>query len=250
VRDLVLIHGLGSDHRYWDELIPELTGDFDVLALDLPGHGSGAKRLTAQEAHPRALAAAVADQLVDRGIDQPHVVGLSLGGWVALELAATGRCASVVALSPAGLWAEGTRVHRERQGLLLGPVIRMLGPTLPSLTRISWVKKVGLAKNVAAPQRVSDEAFLAAAHAIGKSRGYSACEEAVVTDRFREGTRIRVPTTVAYGDDDKVFPAPTYQDPSELPAQARFEVVADCGHAMTWDQPETCLGLIRDTTSS
>jgi pimeloyl-ACP methyl ester carboxylesterase len=137
VRDLVLIHGLGSDHRYWDELIPELTGDFDVLALDLLGHGSGAKRLTAQEAHPRALAAAVADQLVDRGIDQPHVVGLSLGGCVALELAATGRCASVVALSPAGLWAEGTRVHKERQGLLLGPVIRMLGPTLPSLTRIS-----------------------------------------------------------------------------------------------------------------
>jgi pimeloyl-ACP methyl ester carboxylesterase len=248
-RNLVLIHGLGSDHRYWDNLIPKLSEDFDVLALDLPGHGSSAKRLRAQEAHPRVLAAAVADQLIDRGIKLPHVVGLSLGGWVSLELATMGQCASVVALSPAGLWAEGTHVHREREGLLLGPFIRVLGPMLPPLTRISWVKKLGLAKNVAVPQRVSDAAFLAAAQAIGKSRGYRACEEAMVTDRFREGARIRIPITVAYGDGDKVFPAPTYQDSSELPAQARVEIVEDCGHAMTWDQPERCLDLIHQTAA-
>ncbi len=244
---MILIHGLGSDHRYWDEFTPRFSNEFAVVALDLPGHGNQAQRLSAPEGHARVLAARVAGLLDDLGIERPHVVGLSLGGWVALELAAMGQCASVVALSPAGLWAEGTRVRQERQSLTLGPLVRALDRALPSLTRQPWVKKLALAKNVAKPERVSNESFLAAARAIGMSRGYSACEKAMVANHFRNGSRIEIPATVAFGDNDRVFPASKFQNTSELPAHTRIEVIADCGHAMTWDQPDVCLELIRST---
>jgi pimeloyl-ACP methyl ester carboxylesterase len=246
--NLLLIHGLGSDHRYWDDFTPRLSDEFDVLALDLPGHGDQAQRLSAPEGHPRALAASVAAQLGNRGIERPHVVGLSLGGWVALELAAMGRCSSVVALAPAGLWGEGTHVRRERQSVTLGPLVRVLGPALPSLLRHTWVKKLALAKNVANPDGVSNQSFLAAARAIGTSRGYSACEKAMVGNRFLGGRRIDVPTTVAFGHDDRVFPGAKFQNHTELPPHTKIEIIADCGHAMTWDQPDACLELIRTTS--
>jgi pimeloyl-ACP methyl ester carboxylesterase len=244
---VILLHGLGSDHRYWDDFTPRLSDKYDVLALDLPGHGDQAQRLSTLEGHARVLAANVASQLDNRGIERPHVVGLSLGGWVALELAAMGQCASVVALSPAGLWAEGTHVKQERQSLMLGPLVRVLGPALPTLTRQPWVKKLALAKNMAKPEQVSNESFLAAARAIGTSRGYSACEKAMVANRFRDGSRIDIPATVAFGDTDGVFPAPKFQNTSGLSVHTRVEVIANCGHAVTWDQPDACLELICST---
>ena len=50
----------------------------------------------------------------EAGWDTAHVVGNSLGGWVALQLAARGRARSVVALAPAGGWAEGDPMVEER----------------------------------------------------------------------------------------------------------------------------------------
>ena len=73
------------------------------------------------------------------------------------------------------------------------------------------------------------------------------CDRAAVADRFDRGPEVRVPVTVAFGDADRVLPPDSSQERSLLPAGARWVDVADCGHAMTWDQAETCLGLIRRT---
>ena len=86
---LVLLHGLGSSRRAWDPVVPALAERFDVLAVDLPGFGDSKPFPPQLEPHPAALAAAVDGLLEDLGIDAPHLVGNSLGGWVALELAHT-----------------------------------------------------------------------------------------------------------------------------------------------------------------
>ena len=52
------------------------------------------------------LGAAVSEHCAALGIERPHLAGNSLGGWVALEIAAAGGAASVCAISPAGLWRE------------------------------------------------------------------------------------------------------------------------------------------------
>ena len=92
--------------------MPALAAEFDVLAVDLPGFGESPPLPAGQEPTPAALAAAVAGLLDELGIDRPHVAGNSLGGWVALELAALRPLASVALLSPAGLWPDGTPALR------------------------------------------------------------------------------------------------------------------------------------------
>src|SRR5262245_27763389 len=101
---LVLLHALGLSRRAWDDVIPELSCQFDVLALDLPGFGDSPPLADEIEPTPAALAAAVAGLVDELGLAAPHVVGNSLGGWIALELAAIRPVASLTLLSPAGLW--------------------------------------------------------------------------------------------------------------------------------------------------
>ena len=106
----MLLHGIGLDRRSWDPVVPALARHFDVIAVDLPGFGDSIPRTPRppRQADPRALAEAVAGLLTELGVTTPHLAGNSLGGWVALELAALRPVASLTLLSPAGLWKRHT----------------------------------------------------------------------------------------------------------------------------------------------
>src|SRR3954468_10504436 len=105
---LVLLHALGLSRASWGPVVPMLAEQFDVLAVDLPGFGEAPSLPVGVGACPGALAAAVAALLDDLGVERPAVVGNSVGGWVALELAARRPVASLTLLSPAGLWPGRT----------------------------------------------------------------------------------------------------------------------------------------------
>jgi len=108
---LVLLHGFTDTWRTWDLVRPELEKHHDVFALTLPGHAGG----------PALKEPVVQDEIIDQveailddaGIETAHIVGNSLGGYLSLRLAARGRAKSVVALAPAGGWAEGDESYKE-----------------------------------------------------------------------------------------------------------------------------------------
>ncbi|HEY2771271.1 MAG TPA: alpha/beta hydrolase [Solirubrobacteraceae bacterium] len=102
---LVLIHGFTDTWRTWDLVLPLLERSHDVLAPTLPGHAGGPP-LNGQLSHD-LLVDAVERAMDEAGFGTAKIVGNSLGGFVALQLAARGRADSVVALAPAGGWAEG-----------------------------------------------------------------------------------------------------------------------------------------------
>ena len=138
---LILLHGLGSSRQAWDPVIPALAQGFDVVAVDLPGFGESRTLSPQLEPQPSALAAAVDGLLVDLGIEAPHIVGNSLGGWVALELAHRRRVASLTLLSPAGLWGGRTpRYNRVtlRASRWLARHGRSLSPLLESRAGRTW----------------------------------------------------------------------------------------------------------------
>ncbi len=108
---LVLLHGIGSSRRTWDPVVSALGEDFTVIALDLPGFGDSAPLPAHVEPTPAMLAAAAAELLDELDVTSPHVAGNSLGGWVAIELAAIRAAASVTLLSPAGLWRGNTPLY-------------------------------------------------------------------------------------------------------------------------------------------
>src|SRR6476619_6593518 len=143
---LVLLHGLGMSAHAWDNVLPFLEPCHDVVALTALGHRGGA----APSSHPVRVRDLVDDTeraLDERGLDQPHVAGNSLGGWMAIELARRGRARSVCALSPAGMWTAGTTeqtygARKIRRNIRTGYIGR--GLPMPLLLRSAHVRRLVL----------------------------------------------------------------------------------------------------------
>ena len=125
---LLLLHGIGSTRDDFAALLPRLAEDFDVLSVDLPGHGES----PVGEWPPTVatLTDAVEADLDARGLQRVHVLGNSLGGRIAIELAARGRTRSVVALSPSGLGLPPERLY---QGVLMATARIMARALRPGL---------------------------------------------------------------------------------------------------------------------
>jgi pimeloyl-ACP methyl ester carboxylesterase len=102
---LVLVHGALDTWRTWELVLPALERRHEVLAPTLPGHAGGPPLV---EASVAAAADAVEAAMDDAGFEHARIAGNSLGGFVALLLAARGRATSMVALAPAGGWADAT----------------------------------------------------------------------------------------------------------------------------------------------
>jgi len=99
---ILLVHGYGGDRNSWLFLQEPLAANYRVYALDLPGHGTSAKDVG--DGTLGVLADAVTGVLdavlISGGADRAHLVGHSLGGAVALAVAAgdPGRIASLTLL--------------------------------------------------------------------------------------------------------------------------------------------------------
>src|SRR5436309_13887863 len=102
---LICLHGFGDTWRAWELVLPRLERHHDVLAPTLAGHAGGPP--LPRELEDRVLADFVERAMDEAGFPTAHIAGNSLGGYVALQLAARGRAESVVALAPAGGWAQG-----------------------------------------------------------------------------------------------------------------------------------------------
>jgi pimeloyl-ACP methyl ester carboxylesterase len=102
---MVLLHGFTGSWRVWDLVLAQLERHHDVFAPTLPGHAGGPPIggvVTTEE-----ILDAVERMLDDAGLETAHLVGNSVGGYIALRLAQRGRARSVVALAPAGGWPVG-----------------------------------------------------------------------------------------------------------------------------------------------
>ena len=223
---LVLLHTLGTDHRMWDPVVPLLSGEREVLALDLPGHGAAPP---IEPASPADLASAVTAALAARGVERPHVAGNSLGGWVALEMAAAGAAASVVAIAPAGLWPEPLVPKRTPARALA----RALLPVLPPLLRTRAGRRLALAGNAARPERIPPAAALRLVRAYATAPGFQPVNDAMRATRFTRLDRIDVPVTLAWPEHDRLV-----SRPRAVPPRVRSVELRGCGHLPTWDDPE------------
>jgi len=82
---LLLIHGVGGDASNWDPIAKRLRARFDVIAMDLRGHGGS--DLIRGDIEVGDLASDAVQVLDEAGVERCHVAGFSLGGAVALALA-------------------------------------------------------------------------------------------------------------------------------------------------------------------
>jgi pimeloyl-ACP methyl ester carboxylesterase len=245
---LLLIHGLGSDRHVWDSVVDELRSHFDVIAIDLPGHGRSTRVRPGQDVTPVGLAHSCATLLDELGLSQVDVAGSSLGGWVAIELALQSRARSVTAMAPAGFWRDGlvpVVAHTNRW------LARLVSPIAAPLLRLQALRAIGFWSSSARPAELDVELTVHATNSLANATGWAA---ALAATHHRRCSALSlsptVPLTVVWGDSDRILPAAYCQEPDGLPAHARWIRLSSCGHVPMWDQPDKSVQLILDTVRS
>jgi pimeloyl-ACP methyl ester carboxylesterase len=242
---LVLLHGLGSARSAWDPVIPALAEHFDVIAADLPGFGDSAPLPAGTEPHPAALAAAVAGLLDELGVGQPpHIAGNSLGGWVALELAAIRPVATVTLLSPAGLWRGGTPWYCRASLRASRWLAEHATGLLNRLVSYRVGRALALGQTHGRPTRMPAAQARAVIGAMASCPGFGATLTATAHRRYRSGPAIGAPVTVAFGSRDVLLLRRQSRHLDELPPGTHRGELPGCGHVPMADNPAAVTALI------
>ena len=247
---LLLIHGFTGEPRAWDPLVRRLGDAFEVHAPATLGHAGGPP-VPADMSHPReAMADALEAELDARGWETAHLVGSSLGGQLALELAGRGRARSVVALAPGGGWTEQQAVERvgrlflrTRRGL---PVGRRFAHRLAARPRL---RKLAIGVFVAHPERVPpavSEAMITGAAECAIFDHIIAANEGEGWLR-REIGAVDVPVRVVWGTRDRILPlAHASGHWRETLAGADWVELEGAGHLPWLDEPDRVAQLVTE----
>jgi pimeloyl-ACP methyl ester carboxylesterase len=245
---LVLIHGMGSAATAWKPLIPKLIDKFEVITIDLPGHGRTPLGKTTPM-DPESLAKLVVQNLTELDIEQFHLVGNSLGGWISLEIAAIypERVITLTGLAPAGLWLAPF-TSRYPGELAVRLMAKGLEKVAPTTLNYKWAKKIGFETVSPRWQELSYEICLDAVSAMAKSDGYFPACDGMLKKRFDKYVSNEIPITIIFGDTDHTLPAKTCQERSLAPDHAKWIILPETGHAPMWDSTEEVLAEILETS--
>jgi pimeloyl-ACP methyl ester carboxylesterase len=208
---LLLLHGFTDTWRVWELVLPTLERHHDVLAPTLPGHAGG------PPLEGKASAAGVVDAVEramdEAGVESAHVAGNSMGGFVALQLAARGRARSVVAFAPAGGWAAGDESWRE----LLTSQARMHEQAKAAAPHAGAIVASAEGRRRATELIVSHSEHIPADLIAHQMLGMAGCTgaPAMIQHALREGygelnaERIACPVRIVWGTGDRILPWPS-----------------------------------------
>jgi pimeloyl-ACP methyl ester carboxylesterase len=212
-------------------VLPAVERRHDVLAPTLAGHAGGPP-LELATLSDATLADSVERAMDHAGFGVADLAGNSLGGYVALQLAARGRASSVVAFAPAGGWVPGDESYR--------------------VTLAAQSELRDLMKQVA-PQVGGDD--LIAHQMLGAAAAPAAGE--LLEHALREGwtidaERITCPVRIIWGTEDRLLPWPgaaaRYRE--RLLPHADWVVLDGIGHAPQLDVPREAAELILGFTAA
>ena len=246
---LVLIHGLGSAATAFKPIIPALSKSFRLITVDLPGHGKSAY-IKGQAMDPQSLGRAIFETVErEYGVKEFHVAGNSLGGWIALEMAAEQpqRIKSLIGIAPAGLWLKPAP-EREMKEARSYYVARLFRPLIRIGLNSKILRWIGFATVSPRWRELSYEVCYEAARAMLNCPGYFPAWDGMLGKRFEAHVPENLPVTILFGDTDNTLPYPVSQERSLAPAHASWIVIDNCGHAPMWDYPELMVKIISQTS--
>jgi pimeloyl-ACP methyl ester carboxylesterase len=250
---LLLIHGMAGCATTWKHVMPALSQKFSVVAPDLLGHGGSEKG--EGDYSLGAMASSLRDLLVALGHDRATIVGQSLGGGIALQLAYQypERCERLVLVSSGGLGREVNRLLR----LLSLPgseAVLSLGCARP--VRDAIAKLGGMAAKVGLhPAPVIAELW----------RSYSSLGDVPTRHSFlrtlravidRQGQAVsaanrlhlaaEVPTLILWGNADPIIPVEHAHEAHAAIAGSRLEIFDGVGHYPHVEAPALFVKLLTE----
>jgi len=259
---LVLIHGLGSSAavEFYYNLEP-LAAHHRVLAIDLPGFGKSDKPMLQYTID--LFVRAVSDLMACEGIERAAVMGVSMGGRVALGLALDSpekveRLVLVDALgvgAPRRVLAYSILLTRGLGELTLRGTARALRQMNPAVIRRFWgwyLKRPNRVASIWSDERIANHgtllatpeyraAYLSALRSIAGMRQLR--NGVVVEDRLPE---LRMPTLLIWGGHDHIFPASHARAAKDRITNGRLEIFDDSGHTPQMEEPDRFNRLVLD----
>ena len=250
---ILLVHGMAGSSDTWRYALPSLARRFTVLAPDLLGHGRSAKPWG--EYSVAAHANVLRDLLAALELERATVVGQSLGGGIAMQLAYQfpERCERLVLVSSGGLGREVSGLLRtltlpgaeQLFPLVCSPALRDAGARLgtwlghafirpaPVLEEI-WRSYAGLA------DRDARRAFFRTLRSVIDGRGQS------VSAIDRLYLAAHVPTLIVWGRRDALIPVEHATAAHEAIAGSRLVIFEDAGHFPHCEAPERFVETLID----
>ncbi|MFE9792637.1 alpha/beta fold hydrolase [Streptomyces goshikiensis] len=247
---LLLLHGIGHHLQAWHPVTDVLAGQYDVIAVDLPGFGASAPLPEGVPYDLATVAPALGALCAALGVDRPHVAGNSLGGLLALEMGRTGLARSVTALSPAGFWTQGERRYAFTALRAMRAGARALPrPALERLSRSAAGRAALTSSIYAAPGRRAPEAVVAETVALRDATGFEQTLAAGGSVRFTEDVP-GLPVTIAWGVHDRLLLRRQGVRAKHTVPGARLVRLPGCGHVPMHDDPALVSRVVLDTARS
>lgn len=240
---LLLVQGMGGSRLSWGEaFLGPLRESFDCISFDNRGIGLSAPT---EEAFTTEMLAADAVGLLDAlGVERAHVLGISMGGMVAQELAlaAPERLLSLT-LGCTYCGGPGSQLMDPAD---FGPLAEaMASGDAERVLRASW--EVNLSPAFRADEgRYAEFAAMAAGTPIPREVIQLQLQAIFAHDTNSRLPGLALPTLVVHGSVDRVLPVVNGRLIASLIPGSRLEVLEDVGHMFWWEQPQRSAELVRE----
>ncbi|GGL79310.1 hydrolase [Deinococcus aerolatus] len=248
---LLLLHGLGSNWRTWQPILDGLTAHREVIAVDLPGFGH--TPALDGPVSVKTLADAITTFLHEHDLIGTDVVGNSMGGRLAMELARRGVVGAVVALDPGGFQQGWEQPFFDRTGQLSLGLIRLSRPLMPLLTRTRWGRTLLFAQYSSHPWDIPADVALAEMKSYAASPSVRELRRSLILrgGDLPPGTAtdtLTQPMVIAWGHYDRVcLPRQAWRALRLFP-QAQVYWFEHSGHCPQWDSPAETVQLLLNVT--
>jgi pimeloyl-ACP methyl ester carboxylesterase len=248
---ILLLHPFMLSQNVWKEVAPLIaeTGRYGVYAPTMPGHNGGTKG-------PFFLSSgALADDVERRmdalGWETAHIVGNSLGGWVAFELERRGRARTLIGIAPAGGWRHFTPAKFE----IVGKFLAGMPVWLFTLVFRERVLKLPITRYLthlpvsARPDGLSDDDLAGIIDDVTHCPAYyQLLLKSLTMPGLLEMADGSVPTHLVICEKDRVLPHPrfTRHFTSQLPKDTQITHLDGVGHIPMFEAPRRVADLIVD----
>ncbi|BAV40473.1 alpha/beta fold hydrolase [Mycobacterium ulcerans subsp. shinshuense] len=247
---MLLLHPFLLSQAVWEQVAQRLadTGRYEVFAPTMASHNGGPRAGT-WFLSSAVLADHVERQMDELGWDSAHIVGNSLGGWVAFELERRGRARSVTGIAPAGGWTRWSPAKFEViikfvMGIPLLALAWLLGPRV---MRLPFSRRLATYAISASPDGVSDAELLGCIDDVAHCPAYlQLLVKALLLRGLRELAENAVPAHLVICGKDRIIPAPRYSRhfTTHLPDDHRVTVLDNVGHVPMFEAPARVTALI------
>jgi pimeloyl-ACP methyl ester carboxylesterase len=239
---LLMIMGMSGTALHWGEpFLDALRGDFEVIVYDHRGVGASSRlegAITIAE-----MAEDAAGLLTALEIDSAHVVGISMGGMIAQELALT-HPQRVRTLTLGCTYCGG-----EGSSLTSPEVLQRLTEAMFSGDR-ERALRVAFEVNVSAAMAENSELFDRSL-AIDKQRAVAVgvvmaqMQACIAHDTSARLSELAVPTLVVHGTEDEMLPVENGRLIASRIPDSRLEIFDGVGHLFVWEEPQRAAELVR-----